>query len=68
MSDSSPDKQALIDASEAANEAYERLSDQIAAALEAGEQVTPGLQAAHSAAMRSAIKARKSLEDAEGDD
>lgn len=68
MTDPSPDKQALIDASKAADEAYEKLSDQIAAALEAGEAVTPDLQAAHSAAMRSAIKARKSLEEAEGDD
>lgn len=68
MSDPSPDKQALIDASKAADESYEKLSDQIAAALEAGEAVTSELQAAHSAAMRSALKARKSLEDAEADD
>ena len=68
MSDPSPDKQALIDASKAADEAYETLSDQIAAALEAGETVTPELQTAHSAAMRVAISARKSLEDVEGDD
>lgn len=68
MADSPPKKQVLIDASKAADEAYEKLSDQIAAVLEAGETVTPDLQAAHSAAMRSAIKARKSLEDAESDD
>jgi hypothetical protein len=68
MSDPSPDKQVLIDASKAADAAYEKLSDQIAAVLEAGETVTPELQAAHSTAMRSAIKARKSLEDAEADD
>ena len=61
------DKQALIDASKAADEAYEKLSDQITAALEAGELVTPELQAAHSAAMRSAIKARISLEEADDD-
>lgn len=68
MSDPSPDKQTLIDASMLADEAYEKLSDQIAAVPEAGETVTPDLQAAHTAAMRSAIKARKSLEEAEGDD
>jgi hypothetical protein len=68
MSNPSPEKQALIDASKLADEAYEKLSDRIAAVLEAGETVSPDLQAAHTAAMRSAINARKSLEVAEGGD
>jgi hypothetical protein len=68
MNGISSERQALIDASKAADDAYESLSDQIAAVLEAGEKVTPDLEAAHSTAMRAAVKARAALADAEDGD
>jgi len=67
MSETSPERQKLVEACRAAEEAYEKLSDQIASVLEAGETVTPDLEAAHSAAMRAAISARRSLDEAEGE-
>lgn len=68
MGNSSSDRQVLLDASNAADEKYELLSDRVAAALESGENVTPELVAAHSSAMYAAIEARKLLEVSEGDD
>ncbi|MES2256557.1 MAG: hypothetical protein V4559_16145 [Pseudomonadota bacterium] len=68
MADVSPGRQALIDALKVAEEAYEKVSDQIAAALEAGAMVTPELVSDHSAAMRAAVKARTALADAEDND
>jgi hypothetical protein len=68
MADVPPDRQELIDASKAADGAYERLSDQITAVLEAGGKVAPDLESAHSAAMRAAVRARAALADAEDND
>jgi hypothetical protein len=62
------DKQELVDALKNANDAYEKLSDEIASLIETGKPITPDLQSRHSAAMQAAIVARDAVEKAESED
>ncbi|HEY4276023.1 MAG TPA: hypothetical protein VGM68_11095 [Rhizomicrobium sp.] len=59
------DKQALTAALVKADAYYEALSDEIAALIEAGQNIAPDLLAKHSDAVRAVVAARAALENAD---